>query len=201
MLSVPAMICGAVTFVATENFGKSNAQWWRKFLELTCGIPSHGTLGRVFAVLGGPALKPVFWAWVQSAITLTQGQLVAIDGTTVRRSRDQTKGRAAIHRVRAWSQAGARGARMVLAQQGVDSRSNEITAIPELLPGYSQPKERIGKKTAFTRLRGRRKGYQHPLPPDATRREDGIASFPTSEQTRRVFWDLILADFCIEHMY
>ena len=60
MLSVPAMICGAVTFVATEIFGKSNAQWRRKFLELTCGIPSHGTLGRVFAVLEGAHFEACF---------------------------------------------------------------------------------------------------------------------------------------------
>ena len=83
-------------------------------------------MGRVLARLDAAQFEACFLDWVQAAFPLTQGQLVAIDGKSVRRSRDRRQGQSALHLVSAWAQQN----RLVLAQQAVDSRSNEITAIP-----------------------------------------------------------------------
>ena len=129
VLSVLATICGADNMVAIADFGQANQKWLQAFLPLPNGIPSHDTLGRVLARLDAVPCEAGFLDWVQSAFTLTQGQLVAIDGKSVRHSRDARQGQSPLPLVSAWAQAN----HLVLAQQAVADRSNEITAIPPLL--------------------------------------------------------------------
>lgn len=128
-LAICAVICGAHDWVAIEEFGKAKRDWFRKFLPLTKGIPSHDTFGRVFAALDPEAFGRCFLSWVQSLAALSQGQVVAIDGKTLRHSFDQASAKAAIHMVSAWASAN----RLVLGQVKTATKSNEITAIPKLL--------------------------------------------------------------------
>ncbi len=129
VLSVLAVICGADSFVAIALFGELNEAWLCTFLELPHGIPSHDTLGRVFARLDASGFEEGFRDWVQEAFELTAGQVVPVDGKSVRGSHDRGQGLGPLHLVSAWAQAN----RLVLAQTAVDDKSNEITAIPELL--------------------------------------------------------------------
>jgi len=129
VLSVLAVICGADSFVAIALFGQLNEAWLRTFLALPHGIPSHDTLGRVFARLDAAHFEEGFRDWVQAAFALTEGQVVPVDGKSVRGSHDRGRGLGPLHLVSAWAQAN----RLVLAQTAVDDKSNEITAIPELL--------------------------------------------------------------------
>lgn len=129
VLSVLAVICGADRFVAIALFGQLNEAWLRTFLELPHGIPSHATLGRVFARLDAARFEEGFRDWVQAALALTDGQVVPIDGQRVRGSHDRGRGLEPLHLVSAWAQAH----RLVLAQTAVDDHSNASTAIPERL--------------------------------------------------------------------
>ena len=129
VLSVLAVICGADSFVAIALFGRIHEEWLRTFLALPNGIPSHDTLGRVFARLDASGFEEGFRDWVQEAFERTDGQVVAVDGKCLRGSHDRGRGLGPLHLVSAWAQAN----RLVLAQTAVDDKSNEITAIPELL--------------------------------------------------------------------
>ena len=128
-IAICAVICGADSWVGVEEFGKAKEQWFRTFLKLPNGIPSHDTFGRVFALLDPTQFRDRFSNWIQAISNLTDGQVVAIDGKRLRRSHDETLGKAAIHVVSAWASAN----RLVLGQLKTDEKSNEITAIPELL--------------------------------------------------------------------
>ena len=99
------------------------------YLDLPNGIPSHDTFGRVFARLDAEQFENCFIDWVRAVSDVVEGQIVAIDGKTIRRSHDRFIGKSAIHMVNAWASAN----RLILGQTKVDERSNEITAIPELL--------------------------------------------------------------------
>ena len=129
VVALCAIVCGAEGWVENELFGEAKEDWLRQFLDLPNGIPSHDTFGRVFGQLDAQAFQQGFNRWVKSVFTMTQGQVVAIDGKTVRRSHDKAIGQDAIHMVSAWAQANG----MVLGQLKTDEKSNEITAIPELL--------------------------------------------------------------------
>ena len=128
-IAILAVICGADGWVAIETYGKAKYDWLKTFLSLPQGIPSHDTFGRVFARLDPEQLQGCFLRWVNSVSRLTAGEVIAIDGKTVRRSYDKGKGKGAIHMVSAWASQN----RLVLGQRKVDDKSNEITAIPELL--------------------------------------------------------------------
>jgi predicted transposase YbfD/YdcC len=129
LIAICAVICGAEGWVDVEAFGKTKKLWLKGFLALPHGIPSHDTFGRVFAALDAAEFQRCFLEWVQAVSVLTAGQVIAIDGKTVRRSHDRRKGKAALHLVSAWATAN----RLVLGQVATDAKSNEITAIPELL--------------------------------------------------------------------
>lgn len=86
VMSLCAVVCGANSFVAIEYFAKSRQEWLRTFLDLENGIPSHDTLGRIFALLDPTTLGEAFRAWTATLSTLTKGEVVAIDGKTLRRS-------------------------------------------------------------------------------------------------------------------
>lgn len=129
VIAICAAICGANTWVDVEIFGKAKYDWLKQFLELPHGIPSHDTFGRVFALLDAEQFQARFVEWVQAISEVFQGQIVAVDGKTLRRSHDKAIGKQAIQMVSAW----AAEKRLVLGQLKVDEQSNEITAIPELL--------------------------------------------------------------------
>lgn len=128
-IAICAVICGADGWTDVAAFGQVKEAWLRTWLELPNGIPSHDTFGRVFARLNPQEFEQCFLARVQAISQLTRGQVIAIDGTTLRRSQDRALGKPAIQMVSAWASAN----HLVLGQRTVDERSNEITAIPALL--------------------------------------------------------------------
>ncbi len=129
VIAVCGIICGADSWAEIEVWGQENESWLGQFLALPNGIPSHDTFGRVFARLDETQFQNAFIDWVQAAFTITGGQVIAIDGKQLRRSHDHTLGKAAIHMVSAW----ATQNHLTLGQRKVDAKSNEITAIPQLL--------------------------------------------------------------------
>ena len=128
-IAICATICGADSWVHIEMFGRSKEGWFRTFLELPGGIPSHDTFGQVFSRLDPEQFQSCFMDWTREVARLAQGEVVAIDGKTVRRSHDRSRGRQAIHLVSAWASANT----MTLGQVKTGEKSNEITAIPRLL--------------------------------------------------------------------
>lgn len=128
-LATCAVICGADGWVQVQQFAECKEDWFRTFLDLPGGIPSHDTFGRVFAMLEPEAFERCFQAWVDELSRVTEGRLVAVDGKTLRRSLDAAGGQAAIHMVSAWCRAN----HLVLGQVATEAKSNEITAIPKLL--------------------------------------------------------------------
>lgn len=129
LIAVCAVICGADGWVEVEEFGLTKQAWLQTFLELPNGIPSHDTFGRVFARLDPGEFEAAFGSWVAALSQATQGQVIALDGKRLRRSHDQRLGQQAIHMVSAWASAN----HLVLGQRKVAEKTNEITAIPELL--------------------------------------------------------------------
>lgn len=129
VLAICAVICGANYWTDVELFGRAKEHWLRTFLELPHGIPSHDTIGDLFARLDPDQFRACFMDWVKTIGELTGGQIVAIDGKALRRSQDQAQGKHAIHMVSAWATAN----NLVLGQVKVDEKSNEITALPVLL--------------------------------------------------------------------
>jgi predicted transposase YbfD/YdcC len=127
-ITILATICGAQNWVEIEPWGHAKAQGLAEFLDLTAGIPSHDTFGRVFAVLDPASLQQAFAAWM-NALAERHQDIVALDGKTLRRSLDSADGKGPIHVVNAWASANE----VVLAQFKVDAKTNEITALPELL--------------------------------------------------------------------
>ncbi|WP_035985235.1 ISAs1 family transposase [Leptolyngbya sp. KIOST-1] len=128
-LTLCAVICGADSWVDIAAYGRAKEAWLRGFLSLPHGIPSHDTIARLFAALDSAAFQSCFVAWVKAVAHLGSSEQIAIDGKTLRHSYDRGGGKGAIHMVSAW----ANEQRLVLAQVKVDEKSNEITAIPELL--------------------------------------------------------------------
>lgn len=127
-ITISAVICGADTWNDIEAYGDSKQEWLSGYLTLPNGIPRHDTFNRFFSALDSKAFERCFLDWVKSVAQLTDGEVVAIDGKTIRGSRDQGA-KSAIHMISAW--AGAN--KLVLGQVKTQEKSNEITAIPELL--------------------------------------------------------------------
>ena len=128
IIAICAVICGADSWVAVEEFGRSKRAWLATFRDLPNGIPAHDTFGRVFARLDPEQFQRSFLAWVQ-AMQRVRPDVIAIDGKTHRGSHDRPRGQTALHVVSAWATAN----RLVLGQVAVDDKSNEMTAIPQLL--------------------------------------------------------------------
>ena len=160
-IAVCAVLCGADTWVAVEAWGKAKLPWLRTWLDLPHGVPSHDTLGRVFAALDPAAFEGCFLGWARDLAAATGGRVVAIDGKTLRRSHDRPAGKEALHLVSAW--AGAN--RLVLGQVAVPDKSSEVEAIPALLDllevdGAVVTIDAIGCQTAIARrIRARGADY------------------------------------------
>ena len=129
VISICAVICGAEHWTDIEEFGEAKQQWFSSFLELENGIPSHDTFRRVFSLLDNIELKEIFVEWISSAVRLSKGSLVNIDGKNLFGSKEPIKGKKALNIVSAWASEQS----IVLGQVKTDEKSNEITAIPELL--------------------------------------------------------------------
>jgi predicted transposase YbfD/YdcC len=129
VIAICAVIAGADNWEDVEEFGQARLEWFTTFLELPNGIPSHDTFNRVFARLDPEQFQACFLRWVRAVSEILSGQVIAMDGKVVRRSQDQGIGKAAIDMVSAWATAN----HLVLGQVKVDEKSNEITAIPQLL--------------------------------------------------------------------
>ena len=128
-IAICSTICGADSWAHMELFGKSKLEWFQSFLELPGGIPSHDTFGEVFARLDPEQFQRCFMAWTQAIAELLPGEVVAIDGKTARRSYDRAGGKGARHLVSAWAAQNT----LTLGQVRTEEKSNEITAIPQLL--------------------------------------------------------------------
>jgi predicted transposase YbfD/YdcC len=129
IVTICAVICGADTWVEIENYGLAKQEWLETFLDLPNGIPSHDTFERMFARLRPEQLQQCFLNWVQAVFNITDGQLISLDGKTLRGSYDRGGKQGMIHMVSAWASQN----RLVLGQRKVNEKSNEITALPELL--------------------------------------------------------------------
>lgn len=127
-ITLCAMICGAESWRDIEDFGEAKCDFFRCYLALENGIPSKSTLARVFSLLDPKAFQTCFHEWSKSLVFLAE-EVVAIDGKCLRRSFDKAAERSAIHMVSAF----AAHSRLVLGQQKVAEKSNEIKAIPQLL--------------------------------------------------------------------
>lgn len=128
-IGICSVLCGAESWEQMEDFGYSRKEWLGQYVELPHGIPSHDTFGRVFAQIDSKAFQESFLSWVKLVTLKMPGQIISIDGKTLRRSHDRVKGKKALHLVSAWVSAN----HLVLGQIKTEDKSNEITAIPELL--------------------------------------------------------------------
>jgi hypothetical protein len=128
-IAILAILCDCAKFTEMELFGEEREEWLRTFLTLEHGIPSHDTFGDVFAALCPEAVQTRFISWVEIIREKISGEIIPIDGKTIRGSKDVANNRRAIHIVSAWSAANG----IVLGELSVDEKSNEITAIPDLL--------------------------------------------------------------------
>lgn len=129
LIAVCAVICGADDFVAIARFGNTKRDWFSRFLDLSNGIPSHDRFNAIFKRIKPAEFEKCLLSWITAVHELTEGQVIAIDGKTLRGSYDARSSKAAIHMVSAWATAN----HISLGQIVVDAKSNEITAIPKLL--------------------------------------------------------------------
>jgi len=128
-IALCAVIAGADDFVTIATWGRQKRAWLSRFLDMTSGIPSHDRFNAVFKAIKPAEFERCLLSWVTSLHQVTAGQLVAIDGKTLRQSFDKADAKSAIHMVSAWATAN----HISLGQVVVDEKSNEITAIPKLL--------------------------------------------------------------------
>ena len=128
-IAICAVVCGAEGWTDIETYGLAKYEWLKQFLELPNSIPSHDTFSRVFARLNPQQFQQCFLNWMRVINKMTSGKVIAIDGKSLRHSYDKEAGLNAIHMVSAW----ATENRLVLGQVKVNEKSNEITAIPELI--------------------------------------------------------------------
>ncbi len=128
-LTVCAIIAGADEWTEIEDFGHERLEWLKKYGDFDNGIPVDDTIARVVSSIDSIAFEKMFIEWMQVCHEITDGEIIAIDGKTVRGSYDKGKRKGAIHMVSAFSTENG----VVLGQVKTDAKSNEITAIPELL--------------------------------------------------------------------
>jgi predicted transposase YbfD/YdcC len=129
MLTICATICGANDWEAIAEYGQTKQEWLKTWLELPNGIPSPDTFSRVLARINPTELQKCFMGWIAAVAQVTEGELLNIDGKTLRGAKEAGNSRSLIHMVSVWSAS----QHLVLGQTKVSEKSNEITAIPPLL--------------------------------------------------------------------
>ena len=127
--AVVSVICGCDNFSEIQEFAEERIDWFKKFLELENGIPSHDTYCRVFSILAPREMELAFISWMKSITELSKGEVVALDGKAIRGSLERKSNKKAIHIVSAWASENG----VSLGQVKTSEKSNEITAIPELI--------------------------------------------------------------------
>ena len=128
-ISICAVVCGADGWIDIEMYGIARKKWLKKFLELPNGIPSHDTFSRVLSQINPDEFNKSFLSWVKGISKITAGEIIAFDGKQSRNSGDKNNGQGAINTVSAWAVSN----KLVLGQKKVEGKSNEITALPELI--------------------------------------------------------------------
>src|SRR5260370_25468763 len=128
-IALCAVICGAESWEDVAEDSRQKKSWLKTFLRLPNGIPSHDTFNRVFRLLKPTAFQACFQRWMQSLVEATDGRVVAIDGKTLRHSFDRASGKSALHMISAWAVENG----VSLGQRAVDGKSNEITAVADVL--------------------------------------------------------------------
>jgi len=129
IITICGTISGADNFAAIAEYGKEKEEWLKTFLELPNGIPSVDTFERIFARLKPEELQKCFISWMEAVHEVTDGELINIDGKTLRGAKESGNSRSLIHMISVWSAS----QHLVLGQKKVSEKSNEITAIPPLL--------------------------------------------------------------------
>ena len=129
VLCVCAVLSGAEGWSDIEEFGRAKLQWLRRYVPLANGVPVDDTIARIISALSVRGFQDCFMSWMEDVVKLSGGEIIAIDGKTHRRSHDRKKGVKALHMVSAWACRNG----VVLGQVKTDEKSNEITAIPQLL--------------------------------------------------------------------
>ena len=129
VIAVCAVICGADDFVAIAKFGRTKRDWLAQFLDLASGIPSHDRFNAILVAIKPEEFEKCLLRLITDLHEISDGQIIAVDGKTLRRSYDRASGKSAIHMVSAWAAAN----HISLGQVVTDAKSNEITAIPKLL--------------------------------------------------------------------
>ena len=129
VIAVCAVVAGSDTFESMELFGNAHEEWFKTFLNLPNGIPSQDTFERVFSRINPVEFRKCFSDWTRSLAGIFKNEIIAIDGQTLRGAKRAGQSSSPVHMVSAW----AVGLRLVLGQTKVDEKSNEITAIPEVL--------------------------------------------------------------------
>ena len=128
-MTICAVVAGADDYVAIAKFARTKKDWFAKFLDMSQGVPSHDRFNAILNAIKPDEFEVILLAWLTDLHEITDGQIIAIDGKTLRRSYDAASGKSAIHMVSAWATAN----HISLGQTVVDAKSNEITAIPRLL--------------------------------------------------------------------
>ncbi len=129
VLAIRGILSGADDFVAITDWVREKKKWLAKFFDLSAGIPSHDRFNAVLGAINPHEFQECLLSWITALHELTEGQVVAIDGKTLRRSFDAASSKAPIHMVSAWATVN----QVSLGQLVTDAKSNEITAIPKLL--------------------------------------------------------------------
>lgn len=129
VIAICGVICGADDFVAITRFARVKRSWLGKLVDLSKGIPSHDRFSAIFAAIKPAEFERCLLSWITALHDVTHGQVIAIDGQTLRGSFDAASSKSAIHMVRAWATANS----ISLGQVVTDAKSNEITATPKLL--------------------------------------------------------------------
>ena len=183
-IAILAVLCDCTQFTEMELFGLERENWLRSFLELEHGIPSHDTFGDVFAAIDSKAFQEGFMEWVETVRKKINGEIVAIDGKTIKGSRGISDARKAVHVVSAWAAENG----LVLGEMAIDEKSNEITAIPQLLQmleltGCIVTIDAMGtQKTIAKEIRERKADYILPVKENQPQLYEDISLYMQTEK-------------------
>ena len=187
VIALCTVITGGQGPTEMEAFGEAKFDWLKQFLELPHGIPSHDTFGRVLSLLDPRQFERCLLNWVNGQIQLGAGEVIPIDGKTLKRSHDKAKGQEAIEIVSAW----AASERLTLGQVKVAAGANEITAVPEVLDllkieGATVTVDAMHcQKTTVAKIRQKKADYVVALKKNQKHLHDAVEEYLTSVREGR----------------